>query len=163
MATRKETGKNLKSTPLKSTQRLTSLFALFNEIGIISQLSTAAFNRVLPEGIHVAHFSVLNHLFRLGDGKTPVQLADAFQITKGTMTHTLNELQKRKFIDIKPNPEDRRSKLVYLTRKGRTFREHAINSLQPMVEAISGDLDIELVLNAAPALKHLREVLDNNR
>ena len=56
-------------------------FQFFNEIGIIQQLASTAFNRRLPEGLHVSHFAVLNHLTRLGDGKTPRALASAFQVT----------------------------------------------------------------------------------
>ena len=53
-------------------------FALFNEIGIIAQLSRALFEARLPEGIHLPQFAVINHMVRLGDGKTPLALARAF-------------------------------------------------------------------------------------
>ena len=46
------------------------IFEFFNEIGIISQLSSALFSRTLPDGLHVSHFSILNHMVRLGDGRT---------------------------------------------------------------------------------------------
>ena len=68
------------------------VFQFFNEVGIIQQLSATLFNKRLPEGLHVSHFSVLNHMVRLGDGKTPLALANAFQVTKATMTHTLSTL-----------------------------------------------------------------------
>ncbi len=70
-----------------------TLFELFNEIGIIDQLTNNAFNRCMPLGLSVAHFSVVNHLTRLGDGRTPVSLARAFQVTKPTMTSTLTRLE----------------------------------------------------------------------
>jgi hypothetical protein len=37
-------------------------FRLFNEIGILEQLSRARFEARLPKGVTVPHFSVLNHL-----------------------------------------------------------------------------------------------------
>ena len=67
-------------------------FELLNEIGIIQQLAVTEFNRRLPEGLHVSHFSVINHLCRLGDGRTPLEIARAFQVTKPTMTNTLAKL-----------------------------------------------------------------------
>ena len=76
------------------------LFTLFNEIGIISQLSNAAFEKVLPDGLKVSHFSVLNHLARLGDNKSPSSLASAFQVTKGAMTNTLGRLEARGLVKV---------------------------------------------------------------
>ena len=83
-------------------------FELFNEIGIIEQLSRADFEARLPKGVLVSHFGVLNHLIRVGDGRTPLELARAFQVPKTTMTHTLAGLEKRKWVETRPNPEDLR-------------------------------------------------------
>ena len=65
------------------------IFTLFNEIGIIQQLSTARFSRVLAPDLNPSEFGVLNHFVRLGDGKTPTYLAKAFQMTKPSMTAIL--------------------------------------------------------------------------
>ena len=56
------------------------IFGFFNEIGIVSQLSSALFMRLLPGGLHLSHFIVLNHLTRLGDGRTPLQIAAALPV-----------------------------------------------------------------------------------
>ena len=66
-----------------------ALFQVLNEVGIIHQLIQTEMNRRLPDGLHASHFGVLNHLVRLGDGRTPVSIASAFQVTKATMTNTL--------------------------------------------------------------------------
>ncbi len=79
-------------------------FTLFNEVGIIGQLSGSLFERRLPDGFLVSHFSVLNHLVRLGEGKTPLDLARAFQVPKTTMTHTLAGLEGAGLIRFAPNP-----------------------------------------------------------
>lgn len=148
-----------------SEQELTikAVFQFFNEIGIINQLSSTAFNRQLPAGLHLSHFSVLNHLVRLSDGRTPSAIARAFQVTKGNMTNTLSELERRGFIALKPNPGDRRSKLVMLKAAGRKFHANAINSIAPMVAALSSQLDLEKIRAVTPMLQEVREVLDNNR
>jgi lipopolysaccharide export system permease protein len=70
-----------------------ALFALLNEIGIIEQLARNRFERAQPDGLRLPHFAVLNHLVRLGDGRTPGQIARAFQLTKATMTNTLQRLE----------------------------------------------------------------------
>ena len=69
-------------------------FAFFNEVGIINQLTTTLLEEALPKGMIAPHFQVLNHLVRLGDGRTPLQMARAFQVPKTSMTHTLSGLEK---------------------------------------------------------------------
>ena len=64
-------------------------FEVFNEIGIIEQLSRAVLEARLPDGLIAPHFTVLNHLVRVKDGQTPVHMARAFQVPKTSMTHTL--------------------------------------------------------------------------
>ncbi len=142
---------------------LKTAFRFFNEVGIIQQLSQALFNRRLPDGVHVSHFSVLNHMVRLGDGETPLQLASAFQVSKGTMTHTLSTLSKRGFVRLAPHETDGRSKVVFITDEGRAFQQHAIQSLGPAVAALSGKLDLYQMAEMIPHLEEIRKVLDDNR
>ena len=139
------------------------IFQFFIEVGIIHQLSAAMLNNRLPEGLHVSHFSVLNHCVRLGDGQTPLALAKAFQVSKGTMTHTLRELVRRGFVFLSPNAEDGRSKLVFLTPEGRAFQKRAMESLVPAMDRLRDQIDVEAVTRMLPDLAALRAVLDNNR
>lgn len=138
-------------------------FALFNEIGIIAQLSRALFEARLPDGLLLPHFSVINHMVRLGDGKTPLDLARAFQVPKTTMTHTLSILDKHGFVLMAPNPEDGRSKCVFLTDAGRRFRADAINALGPDLQAMSAEISEDAVVSVLPRLEEIRKYLDSNR
>lgn len=138
-------------------------FALLNEIGIIAQLSRTVFEARLPDGIGVAQFSVVNHLVRLGDGKTPLDLARAFQVPKTTMTHTLQLLEKAGFVTVAPNPADRRSKCIWLTEAGRDFRGRAIAALGPDIARIESALGADRLAAILPELRRLREYLDANR
>lgn len=139
------------------------IFRFFNEVGIINQLSTTLLNNRLPEGVHVSHFSVLNHCVRLGDGKTPLTLAKAFQVSKGTMTHTLSELSRRGFLRLTPNARDGRSKLVFLTDEGRAFQKRAIESVVQVMDELEDRIDVEAIARMLPDLERLRSVLDENR
>ena len=56
--------------------------AFFLEVGILAQLSRARLSLRLPPGISVSQFSVLNHLVRVRDGGTPLELARAFRFRK---------------------------------------------------------------------------------
>ena len=43
-------------------------FRLFNEVGIIDQISRAFLEARLPDGLIISHFTVINHLIRVADG-----------------------------------------------------------------------------------------------
>ena len=140
-----------------------ALFALFNEIGIINQLASTLFQQRLPDGVTVAQFSVLNHLTRVEDGQTPLVLASAFQVPKTTMTHSIAELERRGLVKIEPNPEDGRSKCVWLTQSGRVFRQEAIDSLVSDMKRLAPHLSPREVAELLPRLAHIRKILDEDR
>ena len=139
------------------------LFSVFNEIGIIAQLSNTAFERVLADGMTVSQFSVLNHLVRLGDGKNPSSIANAFQVTRGAMTNTLGKLETRGCIDIRSDAEDGRGKKVFITAKGRRAREAGLAALGPQLSVLLSDFDEAEFEAALPFLQRLRSVLDAAR
>ncbi|MGP1357804.1 MarR family winged helix-turn-helix transcriptional regulator [Roseicyclus sp.] len=139
------------------------IFALFNEIGIIEQLSRAIFEARLPRGVLVSHFSVLNHLVRVGDGRTPLDLATAFQVPKTTLSHTLALLERRGWIEMRPNPEDRRSKRVWITEAGRAFREEAIARLAPDLATMARAPSMQGVDDLVSRLAEIRRYLDAAR
>ncbi|MEM8978889.1 MAG: MarR family transcriptional regulator [Pseudomonadota bacterium] len=138
-------------------------FRFFNEVGIVNQLATAMFEARLPKGILISHFSVLSHLIRVQDGRTPVELARAFQVAKTTMTHTLAGLEKRELIEMRPNPDDARSKRVWLTDQGRTFRQDAIMSMAPDFMSLAAQYDVERLDAMLPHLEALRKIMDAAR
>jgi len=139
------------------------LFRVFNEIGIIEQLARAAFERVMPHGLKVSQFGVLNHMVRLGDGKRPADLADSFQVTRGAMTNTLGRLSALGFVDIRPDPEDGRAKAVFLTEAGRAARVEAIAALAPALKELDDEIGAERFEVALPFLTDLRRTLDAKR
>lgn len=138
-------------------------FEFFNEIGIIEQLSRTLFEARLPRGVLVSHFSILNHLIRVADGRTPLELARAFQVPKTTMSHSLGLLTRKGWVEMRPNPSDARSKCVWITEAGRRFREEAIDLLIPDIESLARSIPAETVRALLPGLRHIRGVLDAAR
>ncbi|NJM31551.1 MAG: MarR family transcriptional regulator [Rhizobiales bacterium] len=106
-------------------------FVFFNEVAIVEQLARTRFERLLPDKLKLPHFAVLNHLVRLGDGRTPLQIARAFEVTKAAMTNTLGRLETRKFIRVEPDPEDGRSKRIFLTGRGKA-RGKRVSQYSPL-------------------------------
>lgn len=139
------------------------MFELLNEVGIIAQLSRALLESHLEDGLTIHHFTALNHLVRLGDGRTPMDMARAFQVPKTSMSHTLSGLEKRGFIQMVPNPADGRGKLVLLTQAGRDLRQQAIHTLSPQIEKMIPQFGLDEAHSVLPTLRKLRALLDSTR
>lgn len=139
------------------------LFDVFNEIGIIDQLARTRLESKLPTGLIAPHFTVLNHLVRVGDGTTPQRMARAFQVPKTSLAHTLQVLERRGLIEMRPNPDDGRSKTVWITRAGRTLRDGVIADLAPSLLRLLGEFGTDRLLAMKPVLTDLRKFLDENR
>ena len=146
-----------------SDPKTAELFAFFNEIGIIEQLSRAVLEARLPDGLIAPHFTVLNHLSRLGDGRAPIDMARAFQVPKTSLTHTLKGLEERGLIELRPNPADGRSKLVYLTEAGSTLRNNTIASMGPEFQRMAEGFDLDRLTEVLPVLRELRVFMDADR
>ena len=144
-------------------EQAAEVFGFFNEIGIINQLATALFAQSLPDGVHPSHFSILNHLVRTGDGKSPVRIAAAMQVTKNTMTHSLKVLEERRFITVAPDPEDGRGKRVHLTEAGRSFRDTAIQNVVSRFSGLLQPEHLEIMTRISGDLQVIRKHLDENR
>lgn len=140
-----------------------TLFAFFNEVGILAQLSRAMFEARLPPGFNLPQFAVLNHLIRVKDGQTPLALARAFQVPKTSMTHSLAVLERAGLIEMRPNARDGRSKCVFITEAGRAFRLGAISNLMPDMAVIAAEFPVDRVAAMLPALADLRRTMDAMR
>ena len=149
----------MKPTP----SALATAFEFFNEIGIIGQLSSNRMQRSLPHGLNQSQFSVLNWFIRVDDQATPGRLARAFQVTGGAMTNTLNKLSAKGFIQVEPDPESGRSKIVTLTPAGRRAREDAIAALTGDLTSFLEAFPVSRLKEALPLLRETRAFLDAAR
>jgi DNA-binding MarR family transcriptional regulator len=139
------------------------LFQFLNEVGVIDQLARAKLESVLPGGLKISQFMVLNHLLRLGGDWSPVRLASAFQVTKGAMTNTLQRLESRGLVAVAPDPHDGRGKLVKLTATGRRMREKCIRSVDPFLVDLEAKFGEKRFASALPLLEEVRKYLDDRR
>ncbi|GJM13953.1 MAG: MarR family transcriptional regulator [Pseudohongiella sp.] len=140
-----------------------SLFAYFNEIGIIAQLSAALFERNLPEGLNRSQFSVLNWFSRVDSEATPGRLATAFQVTAGAMTNTLKKLEAKGFVKIEPDELSGRKKKVTITANGQRVREEAIAAAAPLFQELAENFPQEDLESQLSQLRGVREYLDQRR
>jgi len=106
---------------------------LFSEVLTADQLLRNRLSKVLPKGMELSHFSVLNHLAHSSDEKTPAQLAKSFHVTRGAMSITLSQLDTAGYIHIRPDWDDARRKQVAISKAGRLARDTAVASIAPLL------------------------------
>ncbi|MCC6305094.1 MAG: MarR family transcriptional regulator [Rhodobacteraceae bacterium] len=115
---------------------------------------------MLPRGMELSHFAVLHHLARLGEERTPAQLARAFHVTRGAMTNTLARLEWAGHIHVRPDWDDARRKLVAISPAGRAARDAALAAITPLMADAVGALGPERVRAMLPVLRGLRSRLE---
>lgn len=137
--------------------------ALFSEIFAADQLARNRLSRVLPKGMELSHFAVLHHLARIGEERTPAQLARAFHVTRGAMTNTLARLEWAGHIHIRPDWDDARRKLVAISPAGRAARDAALAMITPVMAEAVRALGPQRVRAALPVLRALRIRLEEEQ
>ena len=136
--------------------------ALFGELFIADQLARNRISKVLPRGMELSHFSVLNHLAGIGDERSPAQLARAFHVTRGAMTNTLAKLEWAGHIHIRPDWDDARRKFVAISPSGRAARDAAVQAIAPLIGEVVQSLGADRVRSVLPVLRELRTRLEGD-
>ena len=140
-----------------------ALFQFFTEIGIIEQLISTKLEALLPGGLKISQFVVLNHLVRLQGKWSPARLANAFQVTRAAMTNTLSRLESRGLIKIEADPGDGRGKLVSLSLAGQKMRGKCVANIEPFLADIEQAFGEQKILVALPFLQAMRNYMDEHR
>jgi len=134
--------------------------ALFSEVFMADQLARNRIGRALPKGMEISHFSVLNHLARAGEERTPAQLAATFHVTRGAMTNTLSKLEWAGHVHIRPDWDDARRKFVSISPAGRAARDAAMAAIVPVIAGAVREIGPERIRAALPVLRELRQRLE---
>jgi DNA-binding MarR family transcriptional regulator len=80
---------------------------------IESALRAAGFSDIAPSAANV--FPFIRH-----EGITISALAELAGVRKQTMAQAVEQLERGGYVERRENPDDRRSRLVFLTERGRT-------------------------------------------
>ena len=133
---------------------------LFGEILALDQLVRNRIAKVLPKGMELSHFSVLNQLSHTKIERTPAQIAKSFRVTRGAMTNTLNKLELSGYIHVRPDWEDARRKMVSISPAGMVARNNALAAVTPIIEDFARDIGEERLKAIVPILRELRQKLE---
>ncbi|MFT6556649.1 MarR family winged helix-turn-helix transcriptional regulator [Sneathiella sp.] len=129
------------TTTKKKTGSASALdFQIINWIGIIEQLSSTQAKRLLDgTDVPMPQFILLNHFsHRPDEGKTVSNVAWAMQQPQPGITKTLAKMVSNGFLKEEPNPEDGRSKILFLTEQGK--QSHALAQSR-LIHGMSGVFD----------------------
>ncbi len=150
-------------TPDRTPDRTDDIaVALFGELFMADQLARNRVSKALPRGMELSHFSVLNHLARIGDERSPAQLAKAFHVTRGAMTNTLAKLEWAGHVHIRPDWDDARRKFVAISPAGRAARDAAVQAVVPLIADVVEALGSDRVRQVLPVLRELRARLEGD-
>ena len=134
--------------------------ALFGELFATDQLARNRISKVLPKGMELSHFGVLNHLARINEERTPAQLARSFHVTRGAMTNTLAKLEWAGHVHIRPDWDDARRKRVAISPAGRSARDAAVQAVAPLIAEVVQALGADRVRAVLPVLREMRAKLE---
>jgi len=134
--------------------------AVFSEIGIIEHLIRHSVTRHLPAGVTYAHFELLLHFTRSGDGQTPAELAAAMMMTKGAITNILQKMEALGLVCVLADVKDRRKKRVRLTRAGAQAHEQILRDMKWKMDALREGFTDNEFRQALPFLRSLRTFLE---
>jgi DNA-binding MarR family transcriptional regulator len=130
--------------------------SLFSEILVVEQLARASVARVLPKGMELSHFSVLNHLAHSSAERSPAQLAKTFNLTRGAMTNTLHKLEWAGWVHIRPDWDDARRKMVAISPSGQAARNAALAAIAPLIADVVSSVGDDKVRTVLPVLREMR-------
>ena len=131
--------------------------SLFGEILALDQLVRARLAKVLPKGMELSHFSVLNQLSHTKTERTPAQIAKSFRVTRGAITNTLNKLELSGYIHVRPDWDDARRKMVSISPAGIIARNNALAAVTPIINELISEMGEERLKAIVPILRDLRQ------
>lgn len=142
-----------------SSDKHTLAIMLFSELLAADHALRGKLTSVLPKGMEISHFSVLNQLAWRTSETSPAKLAKTFAVTRGAMTNTLNKLEWAGYVHIRPDWDDARRKMVGISPAGRLARDTAMAAITPMINDVIENLGEEQARAALPILREIRTKL----
>jgi DNA-binding MarR family transcriptional regulator len=112
---------------------------------MLDALHTSGFDDLIP-----AHLVVLR--YPGPDGRRPVEIAEQSGMSKQALNYHLGQLESLGYLERRDDPDDQRSKRVYLTARGHA----AMRTLRDAVVAVEREWAREL---GAEDIEQLRELL----
>lgn len=93
--------------------------------------------------LHISRtqMNIIQHIYMNGSA-TPSELAEALNVQKSAITHTVKKLENKKLVTIKENTliNDKRSKLIYMTKDAKMLLEEFLDNILKRIQSDIGEL-----------------------
>jgi DNA-binding MarR family transcriptional regulator len=138
---------------------------ILNWVGVAQQLMVTRLNRTIADtDLPFAQFVMLNHFRAFADeGHTIGRLANAFETGQPGISKTVARLVDKGYLRTEPDPEDGRSRLIYLTEAGAAAHQEALMRIAPDAALIFADWPASDIDELHRLIFKLKSWLDENR
>lgn len=109
---------------------------------IAREVSKFTVQTMKEDGIGTAEFDVI-HLVRHNPGITQTKVRELLKIDRGAAAKRVASLENKGYLIRKPNPEDRRSQLLYATEKAENLKNSKAHIETVFYEWLLGELPQE--------------------
>jgi DNA-binding MarR family transcriptional regulator len=140
-----------------------TFMSFFKEIFTLEQLARNRMERALPNEMKVSHFTALSYLVKKDIPSSPAELASAFQVSRPTMTNTLQKLEAKNYICVSADLADGRGKLIMITPEGKNAFHIAVQSLAEMFGDVAKAMGEDPFKEALIPLTNIRAFMDASR
>lgn len=126
-------------------------------------------NRLLSQYLRMAGVSLTKEQWSLmavlwkTDGLTQQSLADATYRDRPGVTRLLDNLEKDGFIERRPHATDRRTNLIFLTKKGRSVRNDVVKALKDTVAAATENISDKQLDNIRTVFEQINRNIEKHR
>src|SRR5687768_18467775 len=136
-----------------------------DDLGFLLAKATQRWNELLAERFAAAGYadvrpsygSVLLPLYEQ-DGLRMGELARRARLSKQTMTTMIRRLEGDRLVERRPDPQDARASLIFLTPRSRRFEPVAAATLSELDTLARGQLSAQRVAAVKEALRELVEL-----
>ncbi len=124
-----------------------------------SRLMSNQLNKNLAEHeVTAEQWAVLSSLWKK-DGLAQQELANLANKNKASITHLIDNLEKRDLVERRVDEKDRRNKLVYLTKEGADLQSTLTKVVTKTMKKITAEVDKKELKQCKKALKKMVETM----
>ena len=124
-----------------------------------ARLMSNRLNRnLLTHEVTAEQWAILSTLWKK-NGQTQQALADYANKNKASITHLIDNLEKRALVERSVDEKDRRNKLVYLTSEGADLQEALTKVVNKTIKKVTADVDKKELKQCKKALKKIIDTL----
>lgn len=137
-----------------------------NSLSTIMGTSSRLLNNKISKNMAAYHVTVeqwviLASLWR-HDGQSQQALANMVSKNKASITHLIDNLEKRKLVSRKADSNDRRNKRIYLTDEGKSLQEELAKVVKETTREATQDIDKKDLKSAKKVMKKMIDQLSTD-